>query len=95
MRCSLWTLELALIGAVAEMVMVLPMALYFHRATMFAVPANMFSVPLVAVLAPVAVIAFCASLICPWIAILPGAATALLLHGISGCHWPRQRNARS
>jgi len=82
-RASLWTLELALIGIVTEMVMVLPMALYFHRATVFAVPANMFSVPLVAVLAPVAVIAFCASLISPWIAILPGAATALLLHGIS------------
>ena len=82
-RASLWTLELALIGAVTEMVMVLPMALYFHRATVFAVPANIFSVPLVAVLAPVAVIAFCASLISPWIAILPGAATALLLHGIS------------
>jgi len=36
-RWSLWALELALIGAVAEMVMVLPMAVYFHRATMFAV----------------------------------------------------------
>ncbi len=82
-RASLWTLELALIGIVTEMVMVLPMALYFHRATVFAVPANMISVPLVAVLAPVAVIAFCTSLISSWIAILPGAATALLLHGIS------------
>ncbi len=51
-RWSLWALELALIGAVAEMVMVLPMAVYFHRATMFAVPTNMLSVPLVAVLAP-------------------------------------------
>jgi ComEC/Rec2-related protein len=48
-RWSLWALELALIGAVTEMVMVLPMALYFHRATMFAVPTNMLSVPLVAV----------------------------------------------
>jgi hypothetical protein len=41
------------------MVMVLPMAVYFHRATMFAVPTNMLSVPLVAVLAPIAVITFC------------------------------------
>jgi len=83
-RWSLWALELALIGAVAEMVMVLPMAVYFHRATMFAVPTNMLSVPLVAVLSPTAVVTFCAALISPWVAILPGAATALLLHGVTG-----------
>jgi competence protein ComEC len=83
-RRSLWALELALIGAVAEMVMVLPMAVYFHRATMFAVPTNMLSVPLVAVLAPMAVITFCASLLSPWVAMLPGAATGLLLHGVTG-----------
>ena len=81
-RWSFWAMELALIGAVAEMVMVLPMAVYFHRATMFAVPTNMLSVPLVAVLAPIAVVTFCASLVSPWVAMLPGAATALLLHGV-------------
>jgi competence protein ComEC len=83
-RSGLWTLELMLIGAAAEMVMVLPMAVYFHRATMFAIPTNMLSVPLVAVLAPTAVITFCGSLISPWVALLPGALTALLLHGITG-----------
>jgi competence protein ComEC len=83
-RFSLWALELALIGLVAEMVMVLPMAVYFHRATMFAVPTNMLSLPLVAVLAPIAVVTFCASLISPWVAMVPGAVTALLLHGVTG-----------
>jgi competence protein ComEC len=83
-RWSFWALELALIGAVAEMVMVLPMAVYFHRATMFAVPTNMLSVPLVAILAPIAIITFCTALLSPWVAMLPGAATALLLHGITG-----------
>jgi len=83
-RWSLWALELALIGAVAEMVMVLPMAVYFHRATIFAVPTNMLSVPLVAVLAPMAVVTFCASLLSSWVAMLPGAVTALLLHGVTG-----------
>jgi competence protein ComEC len=82
-RCILWSLELALIGLVAEMVMVLPMAVYFHRATMFAVPTNMLSVPLVAVLAPVSILTFCASLASPWLAMLPAAATALLLHAIT------------
>jgi competence protein ComEC len=80
----MWALELSLIGVVAEMVMVLPMAVYFHRATMFAVPTNMFSVPLVAALAPIAVVTFCAALVSPWAAMLPGAATALLLHGVIG-----------
>src|SRR5258708_18605592 len=51
---------------------------------MFGVTTNMLSVPLVAVLAPIAIITFCASLISPWVAMLPGAATALLLHGVTG-----------
>jgi competence protein ComEC len=83
-RWGLWVLELALIGAAAEMVMVLPMAVYFHRVTMLGVPTNMLSVPLVAVLAPIAVVTFCASLLGPWVAILPGATTGLLLHGVTG-----------
>jgi competence protein ComEC len=83
-RLGLWAMELSLIGVVAEMVMVLPMAVYFHRATMFAVPTNMFSVPLVAALAPIAVVTFCATLVSPWSALLPGAMTALLLHGVTG-----------
>ena len=82
-RVVLWAVELALIGLVAELVMVLPMAMYFHRATMFALPANMVSVPLVAVVAPAAVCTFVASLVSPWLASAPGAVTALLLHGIT------------
>ena len=83
-RGIFWALELALIGLAAELVMALPMAVYFHRATIFAVPTNMFSVPLVAVLAPISIVTFCASLVSPWLAMLPGAATSLLLHGITG-----------
>jgi competence protein ComEC len=84
----LWAAQLALIGLIAEAVMVLPMALYFHRATIFAIPANMFSIPLVAVLAPLGLVTFLASLISPpfgyWLAALPGSALALLLHGVTG-----------
>jgi competence protein ComEC len=83
-RCGFWALELALIGVVLELVMVLPMAMYFHRATVFALPANMLSVPLVGILAPMAVITFCAGLVSPVLAMAPGAVTALLLHGITG-----------
>ncbi len=82
LRWSLWAVELALVGVVAEMVMILPMALYFHRATVFALPANMLSIPLVAVLAPIAILTFVTALISPWLALIPGGITALLLHGI-------------
>ena len=82
-RCSLWLLELLLIGVVAEMVMVLPMAAYFHRATIFALPANVLSIPLVAILAPMGVVTFLASLITPWLAAIPASVTALLLHTIT------------
>ncbi len=82
-RVWLWAVELALIGAVAEMVMVLPMAMYFHRATMFALPANMVSVPLVAVLAPLGVVTFAAAVVSPWLAVVPGGGTAVVLHAIT------------
>jgi len=82
-RIALWAAELALIGLIAEAVMVLPMAMYFHRATIFALPANMVSIPLVAVLAPLGIATFVASLLSPWLAALPGSAMALLLHAIT------------
>jgi competence protein ComEC len=82
-RCGLWIVELALIGLVAELVMVLPMALYFHRATIFALPANMAVVPIVTMLAPLAVVTFCASLLSPWIATIPSSVTAALLHSVA------------
>jgi competence protein ComEC len=80
----LWAVQLALIGLIAEAVMVLPMAMYFHRATVFALPANMICIPLIAVLAPLGLVTFLASLITPWLAALPGSALALLLHGVTG-----------
>ena len=83
-RLALRATELALIGLVAEAVMVLPMALYFHRATVFALPANMLSIPLVAILAPLGLITFLASFINPYLAALPATALALLLHAITG-----------
>jgi competence protein ComEC len=82
-RVTLGILDLALIGLVAELVMTLPMAVYFHRATLFALPANMFSIPLVALLAPLAVLTFLLTLVNAWLAMLPAAATALLLHAIT------------
>ena len=75
--------ELILIGIVAELVMALPMAVYFHRATVFALPANMASIPLLGVLMPAAILTFLATLLSPWLAIIPSSLTALLLHAIT------------
>ena len=76
-------LELLLMGVVTEMVMVLPMALYFHRATVFALPANMAVLPVVGVLAPAGVATFVGAVMNPWVALAPGALTAGLLHGVT------------
>jgi competence protein ComEC len=80
----LWAIQLVLIGLIAEAVMVLPMAMYFHRATIFALPANMICIPLIAVLASLGLATFLASLVSPWLAALPGSALAFLLHGVTG-----------
>lgn len=84
LRLLLWAAELAIIGLIAEMVMALPMAIYFHRATVFALPANLLSIPLVGVLAPLGLLTFVASLISSWLAVLPGGILALLLHLVTG-----------
>jgi competence protein ComEC len=60
--------------------MTLPMANYFHRATLLALPTNLVLVPLIAVLLAVTVSTFCISLISISIARLPAACTAVLIH---------------
>ena len=74
--------ELMIVSVIIEACMAVPMAVYFHRATPFALPANLLAIPLVGMLAPLAVLTFCASLISSWLAALPAAATALVLHGV-------------
>ncbi|HEX6496711.1 MAG TPA: ComEC/Rec2 family competence protein, partial [Acidobacteriaceae bacterium] len=75
--------ELTLISLITEAVMILPMALYFHRVTLFALPANLFSIPLVGVLVPLGIAAFMASLLSPWAAVVPASVLALVLHTVS------------
>jgi competence protein ComEC len=80
LRAFFWTCEAILISLTAELCMVLPMAIYFHRATLLALPLNFIDIPLLSVLLCVAIITFLASLISSWLAIIPAAVTALLLH---------------
>jgi competence protein ComEC len=75
--------ELTLISLVAELVMVLPMAVSFHRLPVFSVPANLAVLPAIGLLVPSAILTFGASLISARLALLPGAATAMLLHAVT------------
>ncbi|MHB1022293.1 MAG: ComEC/Rec2 family competence protein [Acidobacteriaceae bacterium] len=82
-RWFFWLCELLLVSCVAELFMVLPMAVYFHRVTALAVPTNLLVIPFIGLLMPAVLVMFACSLVHPWVALLPGAATAGLLHGIT------------
>ncbi len=79
-QTSLRALELLLVSVIVELVMSLPMALYFHRITAVALPVNFLVVPLLGVLLPSAILTLLAILVVPAIASIPAAATAALLH---------------
>ncbi len=83
LRCCLRLCELLLVSASIELAMSLPMAVYFHRVTLLALPVNIFVVPLIAAALPAALAAFAAILISPALAIAPAAIAAALLHCIT------------
>src|SRR5260370_3305776 len=64
--------------------MMLPMATWFHRITLFALPVNLLILPLLLVLMPVALLTCVILLIWPAAAILPAMIVAVLLHFGSG-----------
>jgi competence protein ComEC len=73
-------LEIFVVSLVAELAMALPMALYFHRITVFALPVNVFILPLLAILMPAALLTLIALLIWPAAAALPATIVAVFLH---------------
>ena len=60
--------------------MTLPMALYFHRITLFALPVNLFILPMLAVLMPAALLTLVLLFIWPALAVVPAMIVALVLH---------------
>jgi competence protein ComEC len=72
--------ELVVVACVVELAMTLPMATYFHRITIFALPVNLLILPLLLVLMPFALITLLTLLAWPATAVVPGAVTAVLLH---------------
>ncbi len=78
-RLTLRITELLLVSIVVEVVMSLPMALYFHRVTVLALPVNFLIVPFLGLLLPSALLTFATLTISAKLVILPAAITAALL----------------
>ncbi|AXC15340.1 DNA internalization-related competence protein ComEC/Rec2 [Acidisarcina polymorpha] len=75
--------ELLLVSIVVEVVMSLPMATYFHRVTILALPVNFLIVPFLGLLLPSALLTFVALLVSTRFAVIPAALTAALLHTVT------------
>jgi len=72
--------ELFLVSCVVELAMTLPMAVYFHRITIFALPVNMFILPLLLALIPAALVTLLVLVVWPAAAMVPAMLAALVLH---------------
>jgi competence protein ComEC len=72
--------ELLVVSIAVELAMTLPMALYFHRITVLALPVNIFILPLLMVLLPAALLTLLVLMAWPAGALIPAAVTAVFLH---------------
>jgi len=79
-RIFIRIVELLVVSCVVELAMALPMAVYFHRITLFALPVNLFILPLLAVLMPAALVTLLALLVWPAAAVIPAMLVAVVLH---------------
>jgi competence protein ComEC len=79
-RLILRIVELLIVSCVVELAMALPMALYFHRITVFALPVNVFILPLLMIMMPAALLTLLLALISPACAALPAMIVAVFLH---------------
>jgi competence protein ComEC len=79
-RFLLRIVELVVVSCVVELAMTLPMALYFNRITIFALPVNVIILPLLAVLMPAALVTLMALAVWPAAAVIPAMVVALVLH---------------
>ena len=84
MRAGVTVAEVLMVACVAEVCMVLPMAVFFHRATLMALPVNLLAVPVIGVLMAGAMVMFVVSLGSVWVAMVPGVFVAGLLHLTGG-----------
>lgn len=88
LRLILRVAELFIVSAVMELAMTLPMAVYFHRITIAALPVNILLVPFISLLLPLALLTFAIAFLWPGAVTLPAALTAAVLHTANGLvHW--------
>ncbi len=80
LRFAVRLVELVVISCVVELAMTLPMALYFHRITIFALPVNLLIIPMLIVLMPAALLTLLLLVIWPAAAMVPAMAVALVMH---------------
>jgi competence protein ComEC len=83
-RGALGLFDVLLLAAAMQVALALPMAVYFHRAVLAALPANAAIVPLTGALMPAAIAAVALSYLWPPLAKLPALAAGLALKGITG-----------
>lgn len=79
-RFSLRVVELVTVSVVVELAMTLPMAIYFHRITLLALPVNLLILPLLALLMPAALLMLSLLAVWPAAAAIPAMCVALFLH---------------
>lgn len=80
LNASLRLLELVVVALTVEIALSLPMAIYFHRFTLFAIPTNLLLMPLLLLLIPSAMLTMACLALLPSLATIPAMATALILH---------------
>jgi competence protein ComEC len=83
-RFGLAVSEVIVISALMQIVLALPMAAYFHRATMLALPANLIVVPLTEIMMPAAVAAVAIGYLSPMLAHPVALIAGWTLAGITG-----------
>jgi len=87
-RCVLRAAEWIVVSCVVELAMVLPMAIYFHRITFFALPVNVLVLPLLLLLLPAALCMMVVLAAWPAAAMLPASLVAAVLHtGVGVVRW--------
>jgi competence protein ComEC len=84
MRTHLSAYEILVVSAIMQVGLALPMAYYFHRATVVGLPANAVAVPLTGVLMPAAVASVALGYVALPLAKIPAWIAMLCLHGITG-----------
>jgi competence protein ComEC len=79
-RSFLRVVELLTVSCVVELTMTLPMAIYFHRITILALPVNLFILPLLLLLMPAALVTLLVAWVWPAAAVVPAVFVAVPLH---------------